>query len=84
MSFVVGDKIKDFICKDYNMSFMMIVLIMEDWKWRLLVDALVCLKCVRHIESDWCEINYSINNCHLNNKSHVFYLREDCEFDHEM
>ena len=32
MSFVVGDKIKDFICKDYNMSFMMIVLIMEDWK----------------------------------------------------
>ena len=43
------------------------------WKWKLLIDVLVCLKCVRNIELDYCEINYSIKNYHLNIKSHNFY-----------
>ena len=42
--------------------------------WGLLVDVLMCLNCVRHIELDHYEINYSINNCHLNNKPHNFYF----------
>ena len=45
-------------------------------KWRLLVEVLICFKCVRHITQDCCEINYSINNCHMNNKSHDFYFHK--------
>ena len=44
------------------------------WKWRLLFDVLMCLKCVRHIELNRGKINYLIKNCHLNNKSHNFYF----------
>ena len=42
----------------------------------LLVDMLMCLKCIRHIELSRFEINYSINDCQLNNKSHNFDLHK--------
>ena len=37
---------------------------------------LICLKCIRYIELYRYEINYSINECQLNNKSHDFHLHK--------
>ena len=50
---------------------------------------LMCLECIKYIELDRYEINYSINDCQLNNKSYDFNLQkllilEDSEPDHEM
>ena len=37
---------------------------------------LICLKCIRHIKLNHCEINYSINDYQLNNKSYNFNLHK--------
>ena len=37
---------------------------------------LMCLKCIRYIELDRCEINYFINDCQQNNKSYDFSLHK--------
>ena len=47
-----------------------------DREWRFLVDMLIHLKCIRFIELNRCEINYSINDCQLNNNFHDFHLHK--------
>ena len=70
---------KSFTAFDHKPSLLILEQIVKSltswsWKWRFLVDILMCLKCARHIRLEHCKIYFSINNYQLNNKSHDFYL----------
>ena len=71
--FVVGDVIGHFICEDYNISTKMICLDHGSVDFQWYIDMFLEL---RHIKLDRCEIYYSLNDCQMNNKSHVFYLHQ--------
>ena len=59
------------------------------WKWRLLVDILMCLKCARHIRLDRCKINFLLTTINwIINLTTFIYINsqswEVSEPDHKM
>ena len=55
----------------YQLRLFVLIMEVETFSWY--VDIFEVL---RHIELDYCEINYSINDYQMNNKSHEFYLHQ--------